>query len=76
VRFYRWLLGTRTFGPMIRNWREHRSVALRHKLLAIAVIVASIGSTVLFLVPHPAGKVLLGSMGLGWIALLLRLPTR
>jgi uncharacterized membrane protein YbaN (DUF454 family) len=75
-RFYNWLLGTRSFGPMIRNWREHRAVARRHKLLAIGLIVASIGSTVLFFMPHVAGKVVLSSLGVGWIAVLLRLPTR
>ena len=75
-RFYYWLLNTRGFGPMIRNWREHRAVALGHKLLAIGVITVSIGSTVLFFMPHLAGKVVLSGLGLGWIAVLLRLPTR
>jgi uncharacterized membrane protein YbaN (DUF454 family) len=76
VRFYNWLLNSRSFGPMIRNWREHRAVALRHKLLAIGVITVSIGTTVLFFMPHIAGKVVLSGLGLGWIAVLLRLPTR
>lgn len=76
VRFYNWLLNTRSFGEMIRNWRLHRSVALRHKLMGIGVIIVSIGTTVLFFTPHPAGKVALSGLGLGWIAVMLRLPTR
>jgi uncharacterized membrane protein YbaN (DUF454 family) len=76
VRFYDWLLNSRTFGPMIRNWREHRAVALRHKLLGIGVIVVTIGTTVLFFMPHVAGKLVLTGLGLGWIAVPLRLPTR
>jgi hypothetical protein len=75
VRFYNWLLNSGTFGPMIRNWREHRAVALKHKLLAIGMITLSIGTTVFFM-PHVAGKLALSGLGLGWIAVLLRLPTR
>lgn len=76
ARFYNWLLNTRTFGPMIVNWREHRSVAVRHKVLAILFIAVTIGSSVAFFIPHPAGKVVVGGLGVGWIAVLLRLPTR
>ena len=76
ARFYNWLLNTRTFGPMIINWRDHRSVALRHKVMAVVFILVSIGSSVLFFIPHPAGKVVVGGLGVGWIAVLLRLPTR
>lgn len=76
VRFYNWLHNTRTFGPMIRNWREHRAVTLPHKLLAIGVITVTIGTTVLFFMPHVAGKLVLSGLGLGWITVLLRLPTR
>ena len=76
ARFYNWLLNTRTFGPMIINWRDHRAMALRHKVMAIGFIAVSIGVTVLFFMPHPAGQVALSGMGVGWIALLLRMPTR
>lgn len=76
ARFYNWLLNSPTFGPIIRNWREHRSVAPRHKAMAIAVIVLSIGSSVVFFVPNIYGKVTLSLLGLGWIIVMLRLPTR
>lgn len=76
VRFYNWLLNSATFGPIIRNWREHRSVAPRHKVLGITVIVLSIGSTVIFFVPNIYGKIALSLLGLGWIIVMLRLPTR
>lgn len=76
VRFYNWLLNTRTFGPMIVNWREHRSVAPRHKAMAVFFILVTIGSSVVFFIPHIVGKVLISGMGIGWIAVLLRLPTR
>ncbi|MDH4131022.1 MAG: YbaN family protein [Gemmatimonadota bacterium] len=76
ARFYNWLLNAETFGPMIRNWREHRVMAPRHKALAICFIVVSIGATVVFAVSHPAGQVALAGMGLGWVIVLLRIPSR
>lgn len=76
VHFYNWLLNSRTFGPIIVNWRLHRSVALRHKITAIVVIVLSVGSSVVFFVPNIYGKVILTLLGLGWITVMLRLPTR
>jgi hypothetical protein len=57
ARFYNWLLNTPTFGPLIRNWREQRAVAPRHKVLAILFILVSTGSSVAFFIPHPVGKV-------------------
>ena len=76
VRFYTWLLNSGTFGPMIRNWREHRAIALRHKLIAIAMVTLSMGATVVFFMPHVAGRLVLGGLAVGWVAVLLRLPTR
>ena len=76
VRFYNWLLNHRLFGPMIRNWRDDRSVARNHKVMAITMIALSIGTTVVFFVPNVIGKVVLSLMGLGWIVVMLRIPTR
>ena len=76
ARFYNWLLNTETFGPIIRNWREHRAMAPKHKAMAIGFIVVSIGATVLFAVSHPAGRVALAGMGIGWVIVLLRIPSR
>jgi len=33
-RLEAWLLGHRRFGPMVRDWREHRAIPLRAKQLA------------------------------------------
>lgn len=76
VRFYNWLLNNPSFGPIVRNWREDRSVALKHKIMAIGLITLSIGSSVVFFVPNTYGKVLLSLLGFGWIVVMLRLPTR
>ncbi|MET0333722.1 MAG: YbaN family protein [Rhizobacter sp.] len=36
-----WLLNHRHFGPMVHNWRRNRSVPLRAKQLATAMMAAS-----------------------------------
>lgn len=76
VRFYNWLLNSPTFGPMVRNWREDRSVALKHKLMAIGLITLSIGTSVVFFIPNLYGRIALSLLGACWIVVMLRLPTR
>lgn len=76
VRFYNWLLNSPTFGPIIRNWREDRSVALKHKVMAIGLITLSIGSSVIFFVPNIYGKICLSLLGVAWIVVMLRIPTK
>ena len=34
-RLHAWLMANRTFGPLIRNWEQHRAIAPRAKLLAV-----------------------------------------
>jgi uncharacterized membrane protein YbaN (DUF454 family) len=76
VHFYNWLLNSATFGPIIRNWREDRSVELKHKIMAIVLITISIGTSVIFFVPNIYGKIALSILGLCWITVMLRIPTR
>jgi len=38
-RFYRRLMAHPTFGPILRDWREHRSMTLRTKRIAISAVV-------------------------------------
>ena len=37
-RFYRWLLSSRLFGPVIREWRQTRSVPPRAKRTALEAL--------------------------------------
>jgi len=37
-RFYNWLLNTPAFGPAILEWRLHRSIPYRVKLIAITMM--------------------------------------
>jgi uncharacterized membrane protein YbaN (DUF454 family) len=63
-RFYQRLLANPTFGPLIRDWREHRAIPLRAKLTAIAAIAVTIGSSVAFVVEPWWGDALMIVTGL------------
>lgn len=69
----RWLLEHPRFGPMVRDWREHRAVPLRAKQLA--TVMMTIGSTVAWMsMPHLRW---LPAVCCALVALWLwRLPTR
>ena len=74
-RFHTWLLTNRIFGPTIRQWQESRSIALRTKFIAIFMLVATLGSSVVFFVPLWPVKLLLIAVGIWVIRFLLHLPT-
>lgn len=76
TRFYRALLGNRVFGPLIRDWRDHRSIPLRAKWTAITAIVLVMGASALFALSHPAARAGLATFGAGLCIWLWRLPTR
>ena len=38
-RWHQWLLGTRLFGGMLRDWEQNRCVSLRVKVVAFAMMV-------------------------------------
>ena len=76
VRFYRWLIEHRTFGPTIVEWRRHRSIPWRTKLVAIGLMSAMIAvSAVLFVRPWWA-QALLVAVGAATGAWLWRIPSR
>ena len=74
-RFHNWLLANRIFGPTIRQWQESRSIAFRTKGIAIFMLVATLGSSVIFFVQLWSVKLLLIAVGIWVIHFLLRLPT-
>ncbi|MEO7151853.1 MAG: YbaN family protein [Burkholderiaceae bacterium] len=73
-RCERWILEHRHFGPMVRDWRTHRSVPLRLKQLAL-LSMAGGAALAWWLLPasvHWLPAVVCAIVGL-W---LWRLPTR
>jgi uncharacterized membrane protein YbaN (DUF454 family) len=72
-RWQRWLKANRVFGPMIRDWDEHRAVRRPVKVLALAVV-----SAVLVLAAvrdtHWVVRTLIVLLGLIGLAVVWRLP--
>lgn len=64
-RFERWLLDHRWFGPSLRNWREHRAIPLKAKLLAITSMA---GGFMIFLATAHAPAWLAGLVGAALLA--------
>lgn len=75
-RFYDWLLANRTFGPLIYEWRKHRSIPYRTKISAIVLMSFTLGISITFFVPIMWVKVLLSAMGVGLAIWMYRMPSR
>jgi len=74
-RLYTWLLDNRVFGPLIRDWRERRTVRTRVKLTAIGMIVLVGGSSLVFFIAHPWARLAMGATLLAIIVWIARLPS-
>jgi uncharacterized membrane protein YbaN (DUF454 family) len=69
-RFYKWLLANRTFGPLIREWREHRSIPYRTKMFAIVLMSATLAASIVFFVKTLYLQLALTALGVllaGWL---------
>jgi hypothetical protein len=50
-RLHRWLLDSQLFGPILRDWEQHRCVPRRAKVVALVTMLGVGGSSILFAVP-------------------------
>lgn len=75
VRFYNWLLNHGTFGPAIVNWKRERAITVKHKVMAITMIIVTIAISVIY-TPHIAGKITTTVLGTVWVIVMLRIKTK
>ena len=74
-RWHSWLLGNRTFGPMIRDWEDKRCISCRIKAVAIGSMLL-LGSFSVLVAVKPLPLKLLGVLLIAAGTLVvLRLPT-
>ena len=71
--FHEWLLAHRLFGPMLREWHEHRRIPCRTKLTAIAMMAVTLGTSIVFFIEPPWLKAGLATFGVGLAVWLYRL---
>src|SRR5690606_22261105 len=62
-RFYNWLLNTRSFGPLIREWRQYRSIPWRTKLTSIALMAVTLSTSIVFFVELRYAQVAMALFG-------------
>ena len=75
-RFYHWLLRNPTFGPLIAEWRRHRSIPWRVKWLAISLMSLTISVSIWTLSDSPWLQVMLAAIGVSTAIWLWRIPSR
>lgn len=75
-RFHRWLLGHRTFGPIVSEWERHRAIAWRTKLWAIALMSGTLAASITFFVQGPWLQAALAFFGVMLALWLYRIPSR
>ncbi len=63
-KWHQWLLSNPTFGPLIRNWQDHRCISNASRAIAIGSIIVFGGYSVAFAVSNlylqVAGGILVG----------------
>jgi uncharacterized protein len=74
-RFYRRLLASRMFGPLIDEWRRHRAIPYRTKVSAIVLMGATLGVSIALVRPWWL-QCLLGLLGVVLAVFLYRIPSR
>jgi uncharacterized membrane protein YbaN (DUF454 family) len=75
-RFHSWLVHNAIFGPIIQEWQRHRSLPYRTKVNAIALMLLTLGVSIVFFVSHPMARVLLAVLGAALALYLYRIPSR
>lgn len=75
-RFHRRLLAHRSFGPVIREWEEYRSMPLRTKKFAVGLMSLSIAVSIWVVADYPWAQVLLALIGIGAGTWVWRIPSR
>jgi len=75
-RFYNALLNSRLFGPAILEWQQHRAIAWRTKLTAIALMSLTLTTSIVFFIENPWLRAALALLGLVLAVWLYRIPSR
>ena len=74
--FHEWLIAHRLFGPLVREWHEHRSIPYRTKLFAIGMMAGALTVSIVFFIDPPWLKAALAVFGVALGVYMYRLPSR
>lgn len=74
-KFYNWLMNNKYFGSFIRDWRIHKAIPLRAKIISVSSIVITMTVSAIF-APILAVRIGMAVVGICVIAYILRFPTK
>ena len=74
-RFYEWLVGNRYLGSYIKNYREKKSITVRHKILTLTILWLGIGYAAIFIASQLWLTILLFAIAAGVTVHLMMLKT-
>ncbi|EAR09397.1 YbaN family protein [Reinekea blandensis] len=74
-RFHQWLIHSRLFGSLIRNWETGRYIEKTAKRRALAIVALTFGLSIVVVDPN-ALKALLAALWLTCSVIIGRLPTQ
>lgn len=75
-RFHQMLLRNRIFGPLLVEWETHRSIPYRTKLIALAMLTVTLGSSVVLFVRPLQLQLAVAAVGVLIGIWLYRIPSR
>lgn len=76
-RWYRWLLNHHVFGAFIRSYREDKSIPLKMKIVAIALLWLTMSFSIFWVVSDKLWlQLLLAAIAIGVTIFLLNLKTK
>ena len=73
--FHRALRESKLFGPVLRDWEDHRSIPRDAKVKGIVVVVLVFASSIVWALETPGPRWAMGALGASLVAFLLWLPT-
>lgn len=76
TRFYNWIMNNKVFGPIIREWRQHRSIPRRAKTTALILMPSTFGVSIIFFVPIFWVQIMLAAMCIGMMVFMWQIPVR
>jgi hypothetical protein len=74
-KFYNWLIYHPRFGKFIRDYRKNRGMPLRAKIIAVSMVILSIGSSAIFFTEKTFVRVLLVITAIGVSSYIISLKT-
>ncbi|MGJ4787192.1 DUF454 domain-containing protein [Leptospira koniambonensis] len=74
-KFYNWLMNNKYFGSFIRDWRIHKAIPLKAKIISVSTIVITMTISAIF-APIIYVRIGMAVIGICVIFYILRFPTK